>query len=234
MHYIESEKIKRKPELYTGMNRKMVETTSWILREPFIYEYFDQFDRGTAILEIGCGKGYFLDKLDTMGFQNLYGADLANYLEDKKYRHQAVDLNVEKLGHEDRSLDIVVGFQIIEHLENYFRVLQEATRVLKRGGLFIFSIPNPFNIFYRVRFVLTGNMPGWTLDNNHLLFVTRDVFRKTYLKDFDLIQMFYGKGPIPMLGRLNIIPGVRFPAKTRVLPRCEAFADRMCYFLKKR
>ncbi|MDP7365941.1 MAG: class I SAM-dependent methyltransferase [Candidatus Pacebacteria bacterium] len=231
MKYLESEKIKEKPELYIGVKQSL----SWILKEPFIFDYFNKFiKKNSNILEIGCGRGYFLDKLDKAGFQNLQGADLANYLENKKYKHQALDLNVEKLNFKAGELDVIAAFQIIEHLENYFLVIQEASRILKKDGMFIFSVPNQFNIFYRIKFALTGNMSGWTLENNHLLFTTRDVFKKTYLKDFDLVETYYSKGPVPMLGRLNFIPGVNFPAKNRILPRSEAFSDRVCFFLKKK
>jgi len=234
MKYVESRKVKKEPELYIEKEGALDQSRSWILREPFIYDYFDKLSRDSRIIEIGSWRGYFLTRLDEMGFKNISGIDLANNLVDKKYKHQAADLNVEGIDEKDGRVDVVVGFQTLEHLENYFLILQEATRVLKKGGLFIFSVPNPFNIFYRIKFALTGNMPGWTFENNHLLFVTRDVFKKTYLRDFDLVETFYGKGPVPMLGRLNMIPGVHVPAKTRILPRNEAFADRVCYFLKKK
>ncbi len=231
MEYLESKKIKEKPELYVGIK----ESLSWILKEPFIFDYFNKFiKKDSKILEIGCGRGYFLDKLDKIGFQDLYGADLANYLENKKYKHQSLDLNIEKLNFKNDELDVVVAFQVVEHLENYFLIAQETSRTLKKDGMFIFSIPNQFNIFYRIKFALTGSMSGWTLDNNHLLFTTKDVFKKTYLKDFDLVKTHYNRGPMPMLGRLNFLPGVNFPAKNRILPRCEAFSDRVCFFLKKK
>lgn len=231
MEYLESEKIKEKPELYVGIK----ESLSWILKEPFIFDYFNKFiKKDSKILEIGCGRGYFLDKLDKAGFQNLYGADLANYLENKKYKHQSLDLNIEKLNFKNDELDVITAFQVVEHLENYFLIAQEASRTLKKDGMFIFSIPNQFNIFYRIKFALTGSMSGWTPDNNHLLFTTRDVFKKTYLKDFDLVKTHYNRGPMPMLGRLNFLPWVNFPAKNRILPRCEAFSDRVCFLLKKK
>ena len=230
MKYLESEQIKQHPELYTGIK----ESISWILREPFIFEYFGRLPRVSRIVEIGAGSGLFLSRLQGMGFSDLAGVDLGNYLTDKTFEHHIVDLNVEKMPFPDGSIDVLVGFQILEHLENYFLILQEAKRVLKKRGLFIYSVPNPFNIFYRFKFALTGNMPGYTLDNNHLLFLTRDVFKKTFLRDFDLVETFFSKGPVPALGRLNIIPGVHFPAKVRILPRAEIFADRVCYFLKKR
>ena len=110
MKYLESEKIKEKPELYIGVKQSL----SWILKEPFIFDYFNKFiKKNSNILEIGCGRGYFLDKLDKAGFQNLQGADLANYLENKKYKHQALDLNVEKLNFKAGELDVIAAFQII-------------------------------------------------------------------------------------------------------------------------
>lgn len=230
MHYLESQKIKNEPKLYQGIEGSV----SWILKENFIYDFFEPLSRDIKILDIGCGNGFFLDKLAEFGFCNLYGADIANYLNNKNHRHAVVDINRENLSYQDETFDVVTAFQVLEHLENYFLILQEAKRVLKPGGYFIFSTPNQFNFFYRVKFLLTGNVTGWDLKNNHLLFLTRDVFQKTTLKDFSLVKKYYNRGPVPMLGRLNFIPGIRFKAKTRLLPRGEFFSDKVCYILKKK
>ena len=180
MHYVESEKLKKQEESIS-----VKDSFSWIMKDPFIFDYFNKtFNKDSKILEIGSWRGYFLDRLDSLGFKNLYAVDLSNYLKNKKHKHQSLDINVEKLNFKEEELDVIAAFQIIEHLENYFLIAQEASRTLKKGGMFIFSIPNQFNIFYRIKFALTGNMSGWTKDNNHLLFLTRDVFKKTYLKDF--------------------------------------------------
>ncbi|MCD4760841.1 class I SAM-dependent methyltransferase, partial [bacterium] len=192
------------------------------------------FNKDNKILDIGCANGYFLDKLKEKGYLNLYGADIGNYLKDKVHQHQVVDFNVERLPYDDKSFDLITAFQLLEHLENYFLILQEVHRILKPGGVFIFSVPNQLNIFYRFRFALTGNMVGWSAKNNHLLFLTKDVFQKTFLKDFDLVETFYNKGPLPFIGRLNIVPGLKFKSRTRVLPRKEIFADRVCYVLRKK
>ncbi|MFH1979292.1 MAG: methyltransferase domain-containing protein [Patescibacteria group bacterium] len=218
---------------YKTGDEKMLNMASWVLREPFVYNFFDKLDKDIKILDVGCGSGYFLKKLKEMGFKDLRGADLKNFLKDKnEFEHSAVDLNLEQLPYEDNSLDVVTAFQTIEHLENYFLIMREVHRVLKPGGIFIFSIPNPYNIFYRIKFALTGNMTGFDPINDHLLFVSRDVFNKTYRRNFDIVEKYYGRGPIPMLGRLNFIPGVKFPAKVKVLPRCELFAYKTCYISK--
>lgn len=231
MAYTSAKQIKKNPKIHV-----IDKTVSWILRETFVYNYFDKLNRDSKILDIGCGNGFFLRKLKEMGFKKLYGADIANYLKNKnEFPLHVVDLNKENLPYEDGSFDVVTAFQVLEHLENYFLIGRDVARILKPGGFFIFSIPNQFNIFYRIKFVLTGNMTGFEPDGNHLLFTTRDTFKKTYLKNFDIVSKFYGKGPIPMLGRLSFIPGLRkMPPKVKILPRCEAFAYKTCYVLKKK
>lgn len=229
-NYIESEVVKKNPGLYIAIDTSV----SWIHKEKFIYDFFETLSKDSKILDIGCGNGFFLDKLKTAGFQDLNGIDLANYLKDKSHQHYIVDINVEKLPLADNSFDAVTAFQTLEHLENYFLIEQEIKRILKPGGIFIFSVPNQFNVAFRWKFALTGNMEGWSRKNNHLLFLTRDVFQKSYLKDFDLIKKYYNKGHIPFLGRLKFMRFLRLKSRTRILPRSEFFSDRVCYILKKK
>src|SRR5262249_39376568 len=46
------------------------------------------------------------------------------------------------LPHRDASFDLVVGFEVIEHLENWREFLREVRRVLSPNGQFIVSTPN--------------------------------------------------------------------------------------------
>jgi len=210
---------------------------TWIVKEDYVYDLLEGLGRDAKLLEIGCGNGRFLDNLKKRGFNNIWGADLNNYLTNPEHAHIKVDLNTQKLPLAENEFDAVLAFQTIEHLENYFLIAQEARRVLKPNGLFIFSVPNQFNIFYRIKFALTGEVSGWDEKNNHLLFLTRSVFKKTYLRDFELEDVYFRKGLIPMYGRLtnilNKIPGVDISHKLRILPRREIFADDVCYVLRK-
>jgi 2-polyprenyl-3-methyl-5-hydroxy-6-metoxy-1,4-benzoquinol methylase len=227
MKYIESEKIKNNPELYNGIEKAV----SWCLKEDYVYDFLKRLDKDANVLDIGCGNGFFLDQLKDLGFYNLFGADIANYLANKEINHKIFDLNVEKMSYEDCSFDVVTAFQALEHLENYFLVLQEIKRILKPGGYFIFSVPNPFSIFSKIKFLFTGNINGWNLKNNHLLFLTKDVFAKTMLNDFYLIQIRYSKGSLPYLNKIKRIP-LKF--RKEVLPRIEFFGDCVCYILRKK
>ncbi len=100
---------------------------------------------GGNVLEIGYGEGY--------GVKHLAGkAD--SYLGIDKYPSPAHEkefpgnvkvriMNVPPLeGIADNSIDFVVSFQVIEHIENDELYAKEIARVLKPGGKFILTTPN--------------------------------------------------------------------------------------------
>src|SRR3990167_5412573 len=100
---------------------------------------------------------------------------------------------------------------------------------------FIISIPNPFQITSRLKFLFGGNIGRYTPYNNHLLFLTRDVFKKTYLAKFDLVETIYQKGDIPLWGRLGVIFGKKRIGKhQKILPPSELFSRGAAYVLRKK
>lgn len=44
----------------------------------------------------------------------------------------------------DRSVDVVMGLELLEHVPDPFRVLQETRRLLRAGGIAVFSVPSTF------------------------------------------------------------------------------------------
>src|SRR3990170_431724 len=212
---------------------------SWLIKTgkiPGIIERHKVVKLGRMI-DIGCGRGstalFFKDF-----FNEVYATDMDCYLSEEakaKLKFLRVDLNFEKFPYLDGYFDLVTALQVIEHLENPFQVMRETHRVLRPGGFFIISIPNPFQITNRLKFLFGGNVGRYTLDNNHLLFLTRDVFKKTYLAKFDLIETIYQKGDIPLWGRLGVIFGKKRIGKhQKILPPSELFSRGAAYVLRKK
>ena len=235
MKYILSEKIKEEKI----ESRAIEKMTPWVICdgsfERILNNYKTKNNQG-AILDIGVGSGISL-KLAEPHFSKLYGVDLVSYLTPEikpKVVFSAVDLNFEKLPHNDNSFEFITAFQVIEHLENPFFVMREAARVLKKGGFFVLSVPNPYHLSFKIKYLFTNNMPPWTRDNNHLLFLTKDVFAKTYLDNFDLLETIYQRGAVPFWGRLRMIFGKIIKKHAMVLPRWEIFGRRVCYVLRKK
>ena len=68
---------------------------------------------------------------------------------------RVVDLNRE-WSLPDASADLVVGLEIVEHLENHFAFMREAARVLRPGGYLVVSTPNEHCIANRWAYLRTG------------------------------------------------------------------------------
>jgi O-antigen chain-terminating methyltransferase len=113
-----------------------------------------------SILDVGCGRGEWLELLQENGYQ-AKGIDI-NRVALLQCRERGLDVTesdvIEYLrGLKGETLNVITGFHIIEHLsfKTLIALFDEARIVLKSGGMIIFETPNPANIlvssydFYR-------------------------------------------------------------------------------------
>jgi O-antigen chain-terminating methyltransferase len=115
---------------------------------------------GVSILDVGCGRGEWLELLQENGYR-AKGIDINRValLQCGEYGLDVTESDVIEYlkGLKRGSLDIITGFQILEHLpfKTLIALFDEALVVLKSGGMIIFETPNPANIlvssydFYR-------------------------------------------------------------------------------------
>ena len=102
--------------------------------------------RSGRILEAGCGAGRFIRTI-TQARPDLtaYGADISpNAIRRAQTYDDGVTYSVGSLAHlpyPDGYFDIVVLFDVLEHVENPCLALNELARVLRPGGLFHGLIP---------------------------------------------------------------------------------------------
>jgi O-antigen chain-terminating methyltransferase len=112
------------------------------------------------ILDVGCGRGEWLELLRESGYA-ARGVDINRAMLEQCRNRELEVIESDVIAYlqslPDDSLGAVTGFHIIEHLP--FKVLMklfdETMRILKSGGVVIFETPNPRNIlvgsgdFYR-------------------------------------------------------------------------------------
>ena len=111
------------------------------------YAFAARLARGKRALDAGCGAGYGSAELaraalSVVGIDSAAGAveyARANYSLPNLTFEQA---SREALPHADGSFDLIVAFEVIEHLQNWSRFLREARRTLAPNGQFIVSTPN--------------------------------------------------------------------------------------------
>lgn len=118
---------------------------------PFVVPLLDDGDGPPRVIDLGCGRGEWLELTLSLGMSP-HGVDLdEGMLQDCRQRGFSVanaDAIATLLALPDASHAIVSGFHIAEHLP--FEALQElvaqAHRVLRPGGLLILETPNAENI----------------------------------------------------------------------------------------
>ena len=109
------------------------------------YEYRDK----KYFLDVGCGDGARTILFDAFG-RDICGVDRMFWL--KETIKDRIDFRQEdfvnaNLSYENSSFDIILSFDVIEHLLNPKIMLKEIYRLLKKDGIFIISTPNRNRLF---------------------------------------------------------------------------------------
>lgn len=124
----------------------------------FDYSLSKSISKTDKILDIGCNFGTLLNKFDKAGYENLFGIDTnASAIERGKKYYPNVKSGLspydgENLPFEDESFDVILMFDVIEHIPELERFLTEQVfRCLKPDGKFIFQTPNKYlNIVWEI------------------------------------------------------------------------------------
>ena len=97
------------------------------------------------MLEAGCGEGYGADLLADVA-RHVIGLDYdESAVAHVKARYPRVEMrhgNLAELPLPDGAVDVVVNFQVIEHLWDQPQFVAECLRVLRPGGVLMMSTPN--------------------------------------------------------------------------------------------
>ena len=112
------------------------------------YAFASNFCKNKIVLDVACGVGYGSYYLIKTGAKRVIGVDISkDAITYGKGHYQKQNLefivgDATKLHFPDRSFDVIVSFETIEHVRNHIKYLSECKRVLKKGGIFICSSPN--------------------------------------------------------------------------------------------
>lgn len=111
------------------------------------YEAVLPFVKNKTVLDVASGSGYGTKLLASQARQ-VTGVDVSEEaVEYSKANFSAKNVTFKQgdgvsIPLEDNSVDVVVSFETIEHIDDYVTFMKEIKRVLKKDGTFILSTPN--------------------------------------------------------------------------------------------
>ncbi len=104
-----------------------------------------ELQKDQTVLDIGAGLGVYSNVLSKY-VKKCIGIDTnEDYLKRAKDLNKNIDLYLmpaEELSFEDNSFDNIIMIEVLEHVHNDKKVMEEVYRVLKPGGSFIVTAPN--------------------------------------------------------------------------------------------
>lgn len=119
---------------------------------PARFRYFARVTgplEGKWVLDVGCGGGLLAERFAAAG-AHVVGADLlwSCVAAAKAHACQShrclsyVQMQADRLGIADRSFDIVVAADVLEHVTDLGQTVREVGRVLRENGIFVFDTIN--------------------------------------------------------------------------------------------
>ena len=129
---------------------KVYKHPSVILWRAIELRHLDDFFSGMGklphpILDLGCGEGGIANALFGKGIIDV-GLDNEKGMVKKAKRSQVYKKvilgDAQNLSFEKDSFNLVFSNSVVEHIPDINKVLKEVARVLKKNGLFVFTVPS--------------------------------------------------------------------------------------------
>jgi SAM-dependent methyltransferase len=121
------------------------EENYWFRRHEVVYQrLLDRCDGGD-VLEAGCGEGYGADLIAGVARRVVgldYDESAVAHVLARYPRVEILHGNLAELPLPDADVDVVVNFQVIEHLWDQGQFAAECLRVLRPNGVLLMSTPN--------------------------------------------------------------------------------------------
>lgn len=117
----------------------------WFRRHEVVYQRLAGRCVGADVLEAGCGEGYGADLIAGVARRVIavdYDEAAVAHVRSRYPRVDVMQANLAQLPLPDSSVDVVVNFQVIEHLWDQTQFVVECARVLRPSGLLMMSTPN--------------------------------------------------------------------------------------------
>jgi SAM-dependent methyltransferase len=210
-------KLRNNPTPYDVENQ--VESFHWwfVVRRKLLKLILKSVDVPTncLTLDIGCGAGSNLKVLVSEGL-NAIGLDKSLYaitLVRTKEKSQLLVGDLNRLPIKTKSVGLIIAMDILEHLEDDSKGINESYRTLSKGGVLILTVP-AFKSLWGIQDVVTGHKRRYSRKEivNKLREAGFDILKSSYFNFFLFFPILIARRIIRFLGfKIESENEVNFP-----------------------
>lgn len=159
-HFIHEDRVGYYKNMRFHRNGICCEATPGVLESVILLlEKLTKEHKDLKLLNIGSGSSQFDKVLDWLDI-DIYNTDIAIKNEDE--RNKWCDLNLEFPIPYDEKFDIVLAQEVIEHLENPWKLFRDLNKSLKDNGYLIVSTPNVASFQSKINFLFSNYFTWFT------------------------------------------------------------------------
>jgi SAM-dependent methyltransferase len=126
----------------------------------------NHFKEAGSMLDVGCGRGDFLESFKKLGF-GVSGVDISPNVAalEKNFDVRKCDFEKENLPYANNSFDYIFSKSVIEHLHQPEKLLDECFRVLKPGGKAVIMCPSWIHTYWGPFYIDHTHVTPFTLQS---------------------------------------------------------------------
>jgi len=147
---------------------------SEVAKQKKIKYFLIDIPKNHKILEIGSGSGWVSDYLKKNGWENYTGIDIVPPAEIVGDIH-----NWKTLGLEENSFDVIIAFEVIEHVDCF----KDCLELLKPAGKLLLTTPYPLMDWFLILLEFLGLNQKRTSTHNNLVYLKKvSIFKNKKIK----------------------------------------------------
>jgi len=165
-----------------------------------------KYKNSKEFLDLGCGDGNRTNIFNEYG-RVVAGLDYNDYRTSKNRNFVFFKEDIFNNSLKSASFDIVLNFDVIEHLAQPGNLLKEMHRILRKDGICVLSTPNKYRFFGALlivlglrkfpyclnsKFVNSKNNPDYWHQREYTASELRKLVEKNNFKAVKIFKVFYG------------------------------------------
>jgi SAM-dependent methyltransferase len=153
-----------------------------------------RLDEKSAVLDVGCGAGTFLDRVRTKRGARVTGVDFVDLSKQPALSHAEFHCGLfyeQEVGH--GGFDLITMWHFLEHDYDPLRSLEHAREALRSDGRLIIEVPRLDSLTFRL---FGDRWPGLQAPQHTALYDRKMLLRMVTRAGFDLVDYLpYGAFP---------------------------------------